>query len=109
MKPSKISPLHYLALLCSLNKDKPTCKETLISRMEEYYEVFVTKRRLRTMLENLVEKGIIAKVFDCYTLAETPVPTDSLMGILNLPFRGVPCPVPTPVKGWRRFFNRQKV
>lgn len=102
-KSNAINPLEYLALLCSLNKDKPTCKETLIGRMEEYYEVFVTKRRLRTMLENLIEKGIIVKVYDCYSWPNA-VRASVILETLGLYFQA-----PTPVKGWRRFFNRQKV
>lgn len=95
MKTSKpINPLEYLALLCSLNKDKPTCKETLLGRMEETYQVYVDNRRFRTITDNLIKKGIIVKAYDCFTFPHI-APVEELLDMLGLPGKIV---CPTPVK-----------
>lgn len=81
---TKITPLEYFACLSSLNKNKPTCTDTLLSRMEETYQVYVTPRRLRTILENLIEKKIITRVFDCYEW-QRKFEAAELWEVLNFP------------------------
>ena len=122
MKSTPIEAHELRYVYCTLIRGYSYDKPSILDNVNHYYQHYIDARRLRTILEKLMKIGLVEKQGGRYKKAKK-IPHE-LDKLLDEPRKGVVLTgdqiletftklkgqmVPTPVKGWKRFFNRQKV